>query len=97
MPVSPRCFTSEETAVASGYFFLPAACFAATACFFFWSLLFALDCFCEDFFWLDFGDLSPMILMYFCGLTHLRHDSFSEGTQSLTVKKGKVNDGSRFT
>jgi A/G-specific adenine glycosylase len=43
---------------------LPAACFAATASFFFALALLTFNCFCEDFFWLDFGDLSP-ITFYF--------------------------------
>ena len=69
-----------------GYFFLPAADLAAAAALFFWSALLTLDCFCEDFFWLDFGDLSPMILFFFCGLTCRRHLIFSDGD-------GRVLDG----
>ncbi len=46
---------------------------------FFWSALPALAFFCEDFFWLDFGDLSPMILSFFLGLIHPRHVIVSEG------------------
>ncbi len=43
------------------YFFLPAgACFAATACAFFWLALAAFTCFCFDALFTDFGDLSPM-------------------------------------
>ena len=52
-----------------GYFFLLfAADLAASACFFCWSALLALVCFCEDFFWFDFGDLSPMSLIFFSGI-----------------------------
>ena len=47
------------------YFFLLADCFANTACFFCSSALLAFDCFCVDFFWFDFGDLSPIILLFF--------------------------------
>ena len=46
-----------------GYRFLAAADLAATAtCFFCLSVL-TLDCFCEVFFWFDFGDLSPIMLL----------------------------------
>jgi hypothetical protein len=75
---------------------LAAADLAATASFFFWSALFALDCFWLDFFWLDFGDLSPMILIFFRGLIHLRHISFSEGKASLPAVEVDVNDGRKF-
>lgn len=44
----------------NGYFFLPAACLLATAAVFLVAALLALACFCVDFFWLDFGDLSPI-------------------------------------
>jgi len=47
----------EKQQATDGYFFL-----AAAAALFFWLALLALDCFCDDFFWLDFGDLSPIIL-----------------------------------
>ena len=43
------------------YFFLPAACFATTEAFFFEAAMLVLLCFCVDFFWLAFGDLSPMM------------------------------------
>jgi hypothetical protein len=68
----------------------------ATACFFFWSALLALDCFCVDFFWFDFGDLSPITFIFFCGLTHLRHDSFSEGTPIVLAGAVIVNDGRKI-
>ena len=42
------------------YFFLPADCLAVIASFFFVSALLFLVCFCEEAFWLAFGDLSPM-------------------------------------
>src|ERR1035437_6861673 len=80
----------ERQQFPAGYFLLPAACLAATACFFFWSALRALDCFCVDFFWLDFGDRSPIILIFFRGLTHLRHVSFSEGTHIVLDRKSVV-------
>ena len=44
----------------AGYFFFPAVALDATACCFFWLLEVALTCFCVDFFWFDFGDLSPI-------------------------------------
>ena len=49
------------------FFFLLTACLAATAAFFFEAVELALDCFWPDFFWLAFGDLSPM--MFLCLLT----------------------------
>jgi len=61
-------FKPGETAGTAAYFFL-AACLAATACFFFWLALAALEFFCEDFFWFDFGDLSPMSLTFLTELT----------------------------
>jgi hypothetical protein len=57
-------FLSRETAIANGYFFFAAADLAARAALFCALALLALDCFCEDFFWLDFGDLSPIILFF---------------------------------
>lgn len=45
----------------AGYFFLPMAAFlSATAWLFFWAAEEAAAFFCEDFFWLSFGDRSPM-------------------------------------
>lgn len=44
------------------YRFLAEADLAAMAAFFFWSALLAMACFCEVFFWFDFGDLSPIML-----------------------------------
>jgi hypothetical protein len=61
------------------YFFLPADCFDATALFFFWSALLALDFFCVVFFWFDFGDLSPIIMLFLFVLTRLRLIRFSAG------------------
>ena len=77
------------------YFFLP-ACLAATAALFFWLALLALVCFWWDFFWLDFGDLSPIILTFFCVLTHLRHVSFSEGIVIVLARWVNVNDKRGF-
>jgi hypothetical protein len=51
----------------SGYFFLPAEDWAAAAALFFWLALLALTCFCVDFFWLDFGDLSPITFIISAG------------------------------
>lgn len=46
----------------ASYRFLPAACFADTAAFLAAAALLAFACFCEDFFCVDFGDLSPISL-----------------------------------
>jgi len=54
-----------ETAGGNAYLFLP-ACLLARAAFFCCAALLALVCFCEDFFCVDFGDLSPIILIFFC-------------------------------
>jgi hypothetical protein len=54
----------ERQSAASGYLFLAAADLAAATNFFFCSALLALDCFWVDFFWLDFGDLSPMVFTF---------------------------------
>ena len=72
---------------------MTAPCLAAAACFFFRSALLALACFCVDLFWFDFGDLSPIILIFFCGLTHLRHVSFSEGQINMLTGAVTVNGG----
>jgi len=82
----------ERQQLVGGYFFLPASCLSATACLFFWSALLALACFWLDFFWLDFGDLSPIILIFFSGLTHLRHVRFSEGIPIVVAGAVIVND-----
>jgi len=51
----------EKQQATNGYFFLTAD-LAATAALFFALALLVLDCFWPDFFWLAFGDLSPIIL-----------------------------------
>ena len=43
------------------YFFRMEDCCAAAAAFFCWSLLFDFACFCEFFFCVDLGDLSPIL------------------------------------
>jgi len=55
------------------YFMLP-ACLADTSSCFFRAALSAFDFCCLDFFCVDFGDLSPIILLLFFALTGLRHD-----------------------
>lgn len=77
-PLSLPCF-QQERQQGQAYFFLPTVCLAAAACFFFWSAVLALACFCVDFFCVDFGDLSPIFVMCYCGFIYLRHISFSEG------------------
>lgn len=81
---------------AAGYFFLAAADLAATAALFFWSALLVLACFCEDFFWLDFGDLSPMILFFNLRIDCLRHFIFSEGIAIVCAGGGIVNGGRKI-
>ena len=78
--------------MAGSYFFLPAACFATTACFFFWSALLAMACFCDDFFWLDFGDLSPITMILLCWLTCRRHISFAAGRRIIRAGAPFVNE-----
>ena len=45
-----------------------------------------LACCWEDFFWFAFGDLSPIILIFYCRLIHLRRESASlnDGTPRQT-------------
>ena len=87
----------ERQPGATGYFFLPAADLAVAAALFCWLALLTLTCFWEDFFWLDFGDLSPMILFFFNGLTRLRHFIFSGGAGIVRVRAVIVNDGRKLT
>ena len=75
------------------YFFLALDCLAAVAACFFTTAVLALVCFCVVFFWLDFGDLSPIMLAFYCGLTHLRNVSFSEGKAIMLGERVLVNDG----
>ena len=70
---------------------MAAADLAAMASFLIWSALLALDCFCEDFFWLDFGDLSPMILFFFYRVDCLRHVIFSAGGGIVRALAVNVN------
>jgi len=86
---------SRETARDGGYF-LPPAFLSATACFFFSSALLVLACFWFDFFWFDFGDLSPIIFVFFSGLIHLRHVSFSGGRLIMHGGVYIVNDGCKI-
>ena len=79
-----------------GYLFLSETCLLSTAAFFFAAALLALACFCEDFFCVDFGDLSPITLFFFCELTHLRHDSFSEGIITMIAGSVIVNAGGKI-
>lgn len=58
------------------YYFLLPDCLANTSCFFFSAAVLALDVCCLDFFWFDFGDLSPIIFLFFFALTDLRHNWF---------------------
>ena len=69
-----RFFLREKQERPGDYYFLLPACLTDTASFFFWAALSALDFCCVDFFWLDFGDLSPIILLLFFALIGLRHN-----------------------
>ena len=62
------------------------------ACCFFLSALLAWDCFWEDFFWFAFGDLSPMVLWFSSGLSHLRLIHSSDGDATLRASAETVND-----
>ena len=73
------------------YRVFPVPCLTAIACRFFWSTRAALACFCDDFFWFAFGDLSPMVLSFWSVLSHLRHVSFSGGRVSLRAARVIVN------
>ena len=69
-----RGFPREKQEMPGDYYFLLPACLTDTAAFFFWVALSALDFCCVDFFRLDFGDLSPIMLLLFFALTGLRHN-----------------------
>lgn len=80
---SLRNLRPERQPQPADYFFLAPAVLAATACFFFWSALLAAACFWVDFFWLDFGDRSPMdnVVRMF---TRWWNRCFSTSTATLT-------------
>lgn len=63
--ISPDFYLKRDGRT-EGYFFLPAACLAATAAFFFVAAVVVLACFWLDFFWLAFGDLSPIMFLLSC-------------------------------
>ena len=69
-----RSCCREKQEMPGDYYFLLPACLALTASCFFRAALSAWDLCCLDFFCVDFGDLSPIILLLFCVLTGLRHD-----------------------
>jgi hypothetical protein len=87
----PRSEIRTLPAITKGYFFFPAADLAAAAALFCALALLALDCFCEDFFWLDFGDLSP-IIFFFRWLIGRRNFSFSAGIAILLAATVIVNN-----
>jgi hypothetical protein len=66
------------------------------AAFFCWLALLALACFWPDFFWLAFGDLSPITYILVLRLTHLRHESFSGGRNIVLAGRMIVNAGREF-
>jgi len=84
----------EKQQATNGYFFL-AADLAATAALFFWLALFVAAFFCPDFFWLAFGDLSP-ITLFFLWIDCLRHEIFSEGKSIVRCALMIVNGGDEF-
>ena len=75
-----------------GYFLLRTARLAATAGFFFRAVLLVLALFDADFFRFDFGDLAPITFICFCGLTHLQHLIFSEGTHNVTPQISRLKN-----
>jgi hypothetical protein len=83
----------ERQTGTDGYRVFIAADLAAAAAFFFWLALSACACFWFDFFWFDFGDLSPIIFISFNWLIHLRHVSFSGGAFMMLGGVVIVNDG----
>ena len=65
------------------------ACFAATACCFFWFAAFALSCFCAACLCTAFGDLSPIISLPFgCWFIDPRDVRFSESDWNREVRRG---------
>ncbi|MGZ5545637.1 MAG: hypothetical protein ACXWIU_13275, partial [Limisphaerales bacterium] len=70
--VSPGFLRERQEPMMAGYFFLGAD-LAAAACFFFSATLLALDCFWEDFFWLDLGFLSPISFNFLLRVDYPRH------------------------
>jgi hypothetical protein len=86
----------ERQTGTDGYRFLRAADLAASAAFFFWLALSARACFWFDFFWFDFGDRSPIIVVSFNWLIHLRHVSFSGGVFIMLGGVVVVNDGHKL-
>ena len=71
--LSRFCCREKQEMKGDNYFLFP-ACLALTASCFFRAALSAWALCCLDFFCVDFGDLSPIILLLFCVLTGLRHD-----------------------
>src|ERR1039458_4696127 len=71
-----RFLHREKEEMPGDYYFLLPDCLANTSCFFFSAAVLALDVCCLDFFWFDFGDLSPIIFLCFFALTDLRHNWF---------------------
>ncbi len=74
---------SGESANQCGYFFLPAADLAAAAAFFLALALLACALFWPDFFWLAFGDLSPITFILVLRLTGRRHGIFSASNRRM--------------
>lgn len=70
-----------------GYFFL-----AAVACFFFEAAALDLVCFCVDFFFVAFGDLSPMMVCFLLRLTRRRHVRFAASAAIMRDEAAAVND-----
>jgi hypothetical protein len=69
---------------------------AATAAFFFALSLLALASFWPDFFWLAFGDLSPITFILILRIDCLRHGIFSEGNAIVRIGLLIVNGGREF-
>ena len=81
--------TTLRKACGGRYRFLPAALFAASACFFAWSAEVLLDTFCVAFLFTDLGDLSPIIISRFVlWFARLRNVRFSEAERDLVGASG---------
>jgi hypothetical protein len=69
---------------------------AAAAALFFWFALLVAAVFWPDFFWLAFGDLSPITFILFLRIDCLRHGIFSGRNAIVRVGLTIVNDRGEF-
>jgi hypothetical protein len=61
--------------------------------FFAWAELLALACFCEDFFWFAFGDLSPMVVVLWLGLFAVARPSGHASTRAVFHLRASMSNG----